>query len=69
MTVVLDRRLTAPLSCGVGRGGPEIDETDDVVVKYLERWVDADGRTSLPANDPCSIGLLKAMDSRKEAGL
>jgi hypothetical protein len=39
----------------------QMDETNDVVLRYLERWVDAAGRTLLLPSDPCSMGLLKAM--------
>jgi hypothetical protein len=59
MTLVIDQRLT--VSDGVAGLDLQMDETNDVVMSYLERRVDATGRTVLLPNDPCSMGLLKAM--------
>ena len=59
MTVVMDQRLT--VSDGVAGLDLQMDETSDVVMSYLERWVDAAGRTRLLPSDPCSMGLLRAM--------
>jgi hypothetical protein len=63
MTVAMDQQLTVHVTCGDGGVDPEMDETDDVVMKYLERWVDTNGRTLLPRNDPCSAELLQAMQA------
>jgi hypothetical protein len=61
MTVVLDERVTVPAGFEGGAASPGIDEADDVAMKYLLRWVEADGQISFPSSDPCSTGLLKAM--------
>jgi hypothetical protein len=61
MTLVLDERATVPPGFEGGAASPGIDEADDVVMKYIQRWVDADGQISFPPSDPCSTGLLNAM--------
>jgi hypothetical protein len=67
MTVVLDHRVTVPSGSEDGGASPRIDDAHDVVMRYLERWVDADGQISCP--DPCSIGLLTAMGAARSDGV
>jgi hypothetical protein len=69
MTVVLDQRVTVPPGSGDGDASPGIDDADDVVMTYLGRWVDADGRIWCPPTDPCSIGLVTAMRTTRSDGV
>jgi hypothetical protein len=61
MTVVTDQRMMVPVDWGFGDANPGLDESDEVVRRYLNRWVGTDGRSLLPSDDPCSLGLLTAM--------
>jgi hypothetical protein len=59
MTVVLDQRVTVLSGSDHGGASPGIDDGHEVIMKYLERWVDADGQIRCP--DSCSIGLVTGM--------
>ena len=61
MTVVVGERMTVPAGTRVGGGDQRIDDADDVVAKYLDRWVDPNGRTVPSGDDPSSMGLVLAM--------
>jgi hypothetical protein len=63
MTVVCDQRVTVPPGSEAGAATPRSDDEEDVVLSYLERWVQADGPIRLLPSDPCTIGLLAAMSS------
>jgi hypothetical protein len=67
MTVVLDRRVTVTSDAEDGGAGPRIDDAPDVVWRYLERWVEADGQVSCP--DQCSMGLVTAMRAARSNGV
>jgi hypothetical protein len=68
MTVVMDQRLTVSFSGGVPGVDPGMDETDDIVMKYIEQWDDTNKPTLHALNDPCSMGLLKmARSARPDA--
>jgi hypothetical protein len=62
MTFVTDHPLVAPLPAyGIRDTDQHNYQTEDPITKYLERWSEIDGRTSLPLKDHCAVGLLEAM--------
>ena len=44
-------------------------DTEDAVTKYLDRWIEMDGRKSLLFNDRCTLGLLAAMRSARASAV
>jgi hypothetical protein len=57
MTVIVEQPVTAPAGTRVGGGDHRIDEVNDDVANYLDRW------SVPPLDDPFSIGLLQAIGS------
>ena len=70
MNVVADQPVVAPgLGYGISDAEQHICETEAAVTKYLDRWIEMDGRKSLLFNDRCTLGLLAAMRSARASAV